>query len=143
MCTLLRINSPLTKESLAKALFNLVSRADFRHEMAVKMEILSAMLELAKIENVEMLELCVRSLYNFTCEAPAYAAKLGDLKVPNILVSRVTSSPNIAGAKSTTAVKFMCAMSLANISFESGLVEDLMFDKVCRIPSLSPHLALA
>jgi hypothetical protein len=129
VCTLLRINSVFTKESLTKALFNLLARADFRQEMACKLDVLGAMLELAKIENVELLELSIRSVYNITCETNTYAAKLGELKVPNVLVARITSSPNIAGAKATTAIKFLCAMSLANMSFHPALAQDMLFDK--------------
>ena len=44
VCTLLRINSVYTKESLGKALFNLMSRVEFRQEMVVKLDVLTAML---------------------------------------------------------------------------------------------------
>ena len=129
VCTLLRINSVYTKESLGKALFNLMSRVEFREEMVVKLDVLTAMLELAKIENIELLELCIRSVYNITCETKNYIPKLKDLKVANILIARVTSSPLILGAKATTAVKFLCGMAIANVSFHDELAEDLVFDK--------------
>jgi len=97
--------------------------------MVCKLDVLTAMLELAKIENIELLELCMRSVYNITCETKEYAAKLKELKVANVLIARVTLSPVILGAKATTAVKILCGMSLANISFDAGLAEDMVFDK--------------
>lgn len=129
VCTLLRINSVFTKESLGKALFNLMARADFRREMVTKLDVLAAMIELAKIENVELLELCIRSVFNITCETENYSEKISELKLPNILIARVTSSPMIPGAKPTTAIKFLCGMALANISFDRGLASELAFDK--------------
>ncbi len=129
VCTLLRINSIYTKESLGKALFNLMTRVEFRRQMVVTLDVLTAMLELAKIENIELLELCMRTVYNITCETKEYSKKMGELKLPNILIARVTLSPLILGAKATTAVKMLCGMSIANISFDPDLAEDLVFDK--------------
>eukprot|EP00605_Chrysophyceae_sp_TOSAG23-4_P002036 GSChrysophyteH1.ASY1.ANO1.2255.1 assembled CDS len=129
VCTLLRINSVYTKESLGKALFNLMTRVEFRKQMVCQLDVLTAMLELAKIENIELLELCMRTVYNVTCETKEYAAKLRELKLPNILIARVTLSNLILGAKATTAVKIMCGMSIANMSFDMDLAEDLVFDK--------------
>jgi len=129
VCTLLRINSVYTKESMGKALFNLLARVDFRSQMVTQLDVLNAMLELAKIENIELLELCIRAVYNITCETSTYAEKLLLLKIPNILVGRVTSSPLIPGAKATTVVKFLCGMALANMSFNEDLATDMSFDK--------------
>jgi hypothetical protein len=129
VCTLLRINSVYTKENLGKALFNLMARADFRETMVIKLDVLTAMLELAKIENLELLELCIRSCYNVSCEYKLYAPKLKDLKLANILVARATHSPLILGAKATTAVKALCGMAMANMSFDHSLAEELVFDK--------------
>lgn len=129
VCTLLRINSVYTKESMGKALFNLMARADFRFEMVVKKDVLTAMLELAKIENHELLELCIRSVYNITCEYREYNEKMRDLKVANILIARTNHSNLIPGAKATTAVKMLCGMAMANISFDKMLAEELVFDR--------------
>jgi hypothetical protein len=129
VCTLLRINSVYTKESLGKGLFNLMSRADFRDVMVKKLDVLTAMLELAKIENLELLELCIRSCYNVSCEYKEYAEKMKELKLANILVARTTHSSLILGAKATTAVKALCGMTMANMSFDASLAEELVFDK--------------
>ena len=129
VCTLLRINSVYTKESLGKGLFNLMARADFRRDIIVKLDVLAAMLELAKIENLELLELCIRSCYNVSCEYKEYAPKLKELKLANILVARTTHSPLILGAKATSTVKSLCGQALANMSFDMNLAEELVFDK--------------
>ena len=129
VCTLLRINSIYTKESLGKGLFNLMTRVEFRNEMVCKLDVLTAMVELAKIENIELLELCMRAVYNITCETKEYAEKIKELKIANILIARVTLSPTILGAKATTAVKLLCGMSLANLSMDHGLAEEMLFDK--------------
>lgn len=47
--TLLRINAPKTKEVLAKSLFNLISRSEFRAEMVLRQDLLAAILELSKV----------------------------------------------------------------------------------------------
>ena len=129
VCTLLRINSVYTKESLGKGLFNLMARADFRKDVVVKLDVLAAMLELSKIENLELLELCIRSCYNVSCEYKEYAAKLKELKLANILVAGLLTRPLILGAKATSAVKALCGQALANMSFDASLAEELVFDK--------------
>ena len=47
--TLLRVNSTSTKESLARALFNLLARADLRQEM-VELNVFEALIQLGNIE---------------------------------------------------------------------------------------------
>jgi len=168
--TLLRINSVQTKESMAKALFNVMTRAEFRAEMVLQQDILAAHIELAKIDSLELLELCVRSIYNITCETPTYADKLQSLGVPTILVARATSSTSIQvrrfrfrpwsifslcffyqvhlsdtitfdclrqGAKPSTAIKLLCGMALANISFHKALAAELAFDRKVTIYCIS------
>lgn len=94
--TLLRINSILTKEFLAKALFNLMTRVDFRVQMVVQLDVLAAMIELAKIDSLELLELCVRSIYNVSCETLVFCEKMKALRVPSWLVTRSCSSTHIS-----------------------------------------------
>ena len=146
---LLRVNGTSIKENLSKALFNLLSRAEFRTEM-VDLGVLSAMMELAKLESTEVLELCTRCVYNITCQTDKFADKLKSLGVPSFLLARASgfkshefvkavnssTSENFAasasvqkkqdelsemGLISSTTVKLLCAMGLANISFARPL----------------------
>ena len=68
--TLLRVNSISTKESLGRALFNLMSPLETRMKMATELDVLSATLDLARIESLDLLEICVRSVYNLSCQLP-------------------------------------------------------------------------
>ena len=84
--TLLRVNSIITKESLGRALFNLMSPADSRDKMVIQLDVLSATIDLAKIESLDLLEICVRSIYNISCQIPKnghvnFSKKLSALKV--------------------------------------------------------------
>jgi hypothetical protein len=190
---LLRVNAIGTKESLGKALFNLLARGEFRAQM-IELNVLSAILQLARIESTEMLEMCTRCLFNVTCQTNLFAAKLGGLGVPAFLVSRSISHKGkstkrdhhhlgsggggvgggggsssvhggsgsagagagaganvieqdetaedaalqsdrssdmmLPGVKSSSTVKLLCGMSLANISFDQGLAKALTYEKV-------------
>ena len=88
--TLLRINSTRTKEVLGKSLFNLLARADFRSEMLLRQDLLSAMLELTKIDSLELLDLCIRAVHNISCETNTYADKIGNLHIPAWLITKLT-----------------------------------------------------
>jgi hypothetical protein len=99
--TLLRINSVQTKVFLSKALFNLMTRGEFRTQMILNLDILAAMIELAKLENLDLLELCVRSIYNITCECAPYSEKLKSLKVSAWLVGKTCAS-------NLSAVRLIC-----------------------------------
>jgi hypothetical protein len=79
--TLLRVNSISTKEVLGKALFNLLSRAEYREQLVYKMDLLEALIELGRIERLELLDLSVQTILNITCETPVYAKVLHDLAV--------------------------------------------------------------
>jgi hypothetical protein len=79
--TLLRVNAISTKEVLGKALFNLLSRAEYREVLVLKMDLLEALIELGRIDRVELLELMVQSVVNITCETKKYAKCLLDLQV--------------------------------------------------------------
>jgi hypothetical protein len=139
--------------------------------------VLSAIMELAKIESQEILELCTRAVYNVTCQTAVFSDKIRANGVPAYLMNRATgfkahdfdkaaggtsttataaasATPTAAGGPagaadsggaaataestnfasqakqdqlaelgliSTTTVKLLCGMGLANISFDKGL----------------------
>ncbi len=129
--TLLRVNSKVTKESLGKALFNLLARQDFRSRM-VDVGIMDALIELGKQELLELLELSARTLYNMSCEVPSnpqYAEKMGHIGAPSLLIGRITSSPSLQGVKPTKNIKTLCGMAMTNFSFNAQLATDLSCDK--------------
>lgn len=130
--TLLRINAITTKETLTKAFFNLLGRIEIRETLVIQLDILAALLELAKLEFVDLLELCMRSIYNITCDLNAgsgyesnYASKLSALKVPNMMVSRLVYSPNLPGSVSNRPIRLLLGMAVANMSFNKSLVLEL------------------
>ena len=128
--TRLRINSLFTKETLAKSLFNLLTRADLREVMVNNQDILSALIELSKVESLELLELAVRAVYNISCQTNLYEEKLFILRVPIILIHRLSNAPTVMGAKSTTPVKLLCGMALANMSFNKVLAGSMLTENV-------------
>ena len=134
--TLLRINSGITKEALGKAIFNFLTRAEFRPILVgqgnkTDLDLIGAILELGKIELVDLLELSIRIIYNISCEIenPFYAQKIFDLNVPQLLIGRVTLSSKFPGARATGSAKLMCGMAMANISFNEKLARALALDK--------------
>lgn len=118
--TLLRVNSGTTKEYLGKALFNLLCRSEFRSRL-IEVDVLEALTELGKIDNLELLELCVRSVYNISCEIQKFGEKLLELRLVDMLCARAAGSPLIAGYKANNNVKLVCGKALANMSFNSNL----------------------
>jgi hypothetical protein len=128
----LRVNALITKESLAKALFNLISRVQFRPVMVNKLDVLAALIELAKLESLELLELSIRVVFNISCETSSYFEILSVLKVPALVVSRAASSPNALGSKPTKEVKFLSGMAMANMSFNTQLATDFTNEKVAE-----------
>ena len=129
--TLLRVNSGSTKEYLGKALFNFMSIGEYREKM-VDLDVMDAVCELGKIELVQLLELSVKTIFNFTCEVavPKYAAKLGMLNVPSLLIGRIAAAKHVLGAKAPNSVRLMCGQAIANISFNENLATSLLFDKL-------------
>ena len=161
------------KESLAKALFNLLSHDRHRAEM-IDLQVLSAVMELAKIESQEILELATRCVYNITCQTALLSDRIRANGVPNFLLSRATGfkahdfdkagSPSKAaeakgqegeeaegqgkesksivdfgsqakqdhlaelGLISSTTVKLLCGMGLANVSFDKSIAISLCCD---------------
>jgi hypothetical protein len=172
---LLRVNGFNTKESLCKALFNLLTRAEFRGQM-IEVGVLTTLMELAKLEITEVLELCARCVYNVSCQTNLFATQMRKIGVPNFLMLRasgavltshkteegggqVTKGPgNTAtaashrketldelGLLSTTTVKLLCGMGLANISFDKKMAAliccDLGADAIISIFRLNSDQA--
>jgi len=132
--TLLRINSAATKEILCKAFFNMLSRTDIRPTLVVQLDMLAAVMELCKVEYLELFELCVRILYNITCElhpsAPEqeqYSKKLVSLKLCHFCIDRLRYKPGYEKQGSTTnkTIRILMGMTLANMSFIKPLVVDM------------------
>ena len=130
--TLLRINAIATKETLTKAFFNLLGRAEIRETLVLQLDLLAALLELAKLEFVDLLELCMRSIYNITCDLKVgsglesnYAAKLSSLKVPSMMISRLVYTPTLPGSVSNRPIRLLLGMAVANMSFNKTLVLEL------------------
>lgn len=132
--TLLRINSVTTKEILGKTFFNLLGRQEVREVLILQRDILSAILELAKIPYTDILELCMRTVYNITCELKSgsgvdqvFAARLSTMKVPSMMISRLVYSKEnpTPGSLSTRSVRLLLGMALANMSFQKVLVLEL------------------
>ena len=48
------------------------------------------------------------------------------------MVGKASSSPSQAGSKPTTAIKYLCGMTLANMSFNPELAADLTEEKVAN-----------
>jgi hypothetical protein len=152
---LLRVQGLSVKESLAKALFNLLSHDRTRAEM-INLQVLTAIMELAKIESQEILEIATRAVYNVTCQTAVFSDKIRQNGVPAFLLNRATGfkahdfdKASTAAAKradvkpvkdivdfaaqakqdqlaelglvSTTTVKLLCGMGMANVSFDKHL----------------------
>ncbi|KAJ1416451.1 hypothetical protein B484DRAFT_401171, partial [Ochromonadaceae sp. CCMP2298] len=106
--TLLRINSIYTKDTLGKAFFNLLCRPEIREALILKLDMLSALLELSKIEYLGLLELCMHAMFNITCELrpgsgfeERFASKLSSLNVPRFVVARLVYTPTMDGSVGT------------------------------------------
>ena len=145
------MNGFTIKESLCKALFNLLTRAEFRGQM-IELGVLSTIMELAKLESTEVLELCARCVYNVTCQTNIFALQMRNIGVPAFLVARasgavlthLTTEEGPHGAENTatlasqrkvalddlgllssTTVKLLSGMGLANISFDKKMAQSL------------------
>lgn len=46
------------------------------------------------------------------------------------MIGRATSSPSLPGCRASSAIKFLCGMALANMSFIPELAVDLTEDRV-------------
>lgn len=81
--TLLRVNSEQTKAICAKALFNLLTHEDTRDQM-VKEGVLYALIKLARLDNEEIRDLSLRSIYNISL-SPVKALQLLEMEIVRIL----------------------------------------------------------
>ena len=138
--TLLRINSVQTKETLGRAFFNLLNRTEIREALVMKLDIISAILELSKIEYIELLELCMHAMYNITCELrpgtgyeDGFASKLLALKVPRFIIARLVYTPAQEGSIGTRAIRFLLGKSMANMSFNKQLVVEFTNEQGTKV----------
>ena len=103
--TMLRINSTDTKEVLGKVFFNLLNRPEIREILVVKLDLLSSILELTKVEHIGLLETCIHAIYNITCELvptsgveDQFAEKLKALKMPRFMIQKLNYNPDADGS---------------------------------------------
>ncbi|GMH76078.1 hypothetical protein TrST_g9441 [Triparma strigata] len=111
--SVLRVNVDYIKETLAKALFNLLITKDTR-ELMVNQGIMSSLIRLTKqVQTSEVISLCVTALQNLTCEeklSSTYADTLMEMNAIHVLVVQtVTPMAHIE-------VKKMCGSALSNLS---------------------------
>jgi len=142
--TLLRINSNVTKECLVKSFFNLLSIANIRHQLVINLDILASILEITKVEYISLLELCVRIIYNVSCELKppvsstatlslqeqidqqqSYVSKFVALKMPQFVFNKLNYSPDTQGSLSNKTIRLLLGMILANMSFHESLVVEM------------------
>lgn len=93
-------------------------------------DILAALVELAKLDSLELLELAAKSIFNISCQTFAYSDSLLSIKIPHFLVQKSYASPNAQGSRPDKAVKLLLAQSIANISFEPKLAHDLLAEDI-------------
>ena len=129
--TLLRVNAINTKESLAKALFNLLSRADVREQL-VSLDVFEALVELSRIDKTGLLDLSVRTVYNMSCETPTYAKKFLQLKITNNMITRTLPTADLQGTRPTNDVKLVCGKAIANMSFNKDLATQMTLEKIAE-----------
>ena len=129
--TLLRVNDVDTKESLAKALFNLLSRADVR-ERLVNLDVFEALVELSRINKTGLLDLSVKTVFNMSCETVTYSKKFLQLKIANNMINRTLPSADLQGTRPTNEVKLICGKAIANMSFNKDIALQMTFEKVAE-----------
>jgi len=129
--TLLRVNAVDTKESLAKALFNLLSRADVREQL-VNLDVFEALVELSRIDKTGLLELSVKTVYNMSCETESYAKKFLQLKITSNMITRTLPTADLQGTRPTNDVKLICGKAIANMSFNKDIALQMTFEKVAE-----------
>ena len=97
-----------------------------------QLDILAAVLELCKVEFVNLLELCSKIIFNITCElargqihAESFGKKVSQLQIPRILVGRLIHNAKISGAMTNKPIRTLMGMAIANMSFHKQLVVEL------------------
>lgn len=129
--TLLRVNAVDTKESLAKALFNLLSRADVREQL-VNLDVFEALVELSRINKTGLLDLSVKTVYNMSCETETYAKKFLQLKITSNMINRTLPTADLQGTRPTNDVKLICGKAIANMSFNKDIALQMTFEKIAE-----------
>ena len=107
--TVLRVEEIKTKEALAKAIFNLLAREDTRRLIADQ-DAVFALVRLTRLQSPDLNTICVRAIYNLTCEMSRYEGKLLEMEAERVLVVQA-SFPN-----GGVDVKKMCGAALTMIS---------------------------
>lgn len=111
--TVLRVEEVKTKEILAHAIFNLLAREDTRALIADQ-DAVFALVRLTRLQNPELNVICVRAIYNLTCEMPVYEQKLLEMEAERVLVTQASF------ANGGVEVKKMCGAALAMLSSVKG-----------------------
>lgn len=111
--TVLRIEEVKTKETLAHAIFNLLAREDTR-KLIADQDAVFALVRLTRLQSPDLNAICVRAIYNLTCEMPIYQPKLLEMEAERVLVTQA-SFPN-----GGVDVKKMCGAALAMMSSVKG-----------------------
>jgi hypothetical protein len=94
----------------------------------VQLGVFDALVDLSKLDNVNILELSMRAIYNITLETPAYYAALIKSCVPCVLCDIMTSFGHGGplathqGARPTHKIKIICGKAMGNIAFHLDLV---------------------
>lgn len=112
--TVLRVEEVKTKETLARAIFNLLAREDTRRLIADQ-DAVFALVRLTRLQSPDLNTICVRAIYNLTCEMSRYESKLLEMEAERVLVVQA-SFPN-----GGVDVKKMCGAALTMMS-SSGKV---------------------
>lgn len=107
--TVLRANDVQTKQVLAQALFNLLTREDTRPAL-IKQDVPLALLRLTTVEDPVLNLLCVKMLVNLSCEGESLAPKLLEMKVVRSMVEQCLSPSG------GVQIKKLCATTLATLS---------------------------
>jgi hypothetical protein len=122
--TLLRVNSNETKEICAKALFNLLTHEDTRDKM-VKDGCLYALIKLARLENEEIRDLSLRSIYNISLD-PTKVPMLLEMEIMRILAKMYHSE------FSKEMKRLICGI-LSNLSSVSGHENQLIREGALQV----------
>lgn len=107
--TVLRVEDLKTKEALARAIFNLLAREDTR-KLIADQDAVFALVRLTRLQSPDLNIICVRAIYNLTCEMSLYQPKLLEMEAERVLVNQA-SFPN-----GGSTVKKMCGAALAMMS---------------------------
>lgn len=107
--TVLRVEEVKTKETLARAIFNLLAREDTRRLIADQ-DAVFALVRLTRLQSPDLNTICVRAIYNLTCEMSRYETKLLEMEAERVLVAQA-SFPN-----GGVDVKKMCGAALLMMS---------------------------